>query len=345
MASKKDTSLYGSRPKSRTTAKEISSSSTLAFSSQLYSLIAASTSASASSTSKPAPGRTRPGKKDDIFTTHNKNVKKRALKDLEDASPALEQKHRGRTSDERTADAETWRRTKRKMEEKARLYDALKRGDISDSEEKYGVDFDAKWAEAQARGENLDASDADGAESNASDESLVSYLDEFGRRMEGTRAEAAREERNKRLAEEGEYRFSARPKPPENVIYGEVIQKEAFNPDEDIMQKMAELAAKRDKEPTPPPPEHFDGRKEIRTKGTGFFAFSTDEEERQRQMANLERERLETEAAREARKKQKEERAKLVAEKRRAVQQKKAKGKADRFLDSLGDLLPGGEEE
>ncbi|KAF2464696.1 uncharacterized protein BDR25DRAFT_307039 [Lindgomyces ingoldianus] len=335
MTSRKDAHLYGERPKSRTKAKEISSSSNLAFSSQLSSLIAAS-----SSTSRPMSGRARP-KKEDIFATHNKNVKKRALKDLED-SGFTQQKHRGRTTDEKADDEATWRRTKRKMEEKARLYDALKRGDIDDEDEKYGVDFDQKWAERQERGEK--DSDTD-EESNASEESLVEYIDEFGRNRTGTRAEAAREERNKRLATDEQYRFSARPKPPENVIYGDMIQKEAFNPDETIMQQMAELAAKRDKEPTPPPPEHFDGRKEIRLKGTGFFAFSTDEEERQQQMSNLEKERQETEKAREVRKKQKEERAKLIAEKRKAVQQKKAKSQADRFLDSLGGILPKGEKE
>ncbi|KAF2191427.1 hypothetical protein K469DRAFT_720435 [Zopfia rhizophila CBS 207.26] len=329
MASK-DAHLYGQRPASRTQAKEISSASTLAFTSQLSSLIASS-----SSPSKVTSSRARP-KKEDIFTSHNKNVKKRALKDLEESD--FTQKHRGRTVEEKADDEQTWRRTKRKMEEKARLYNAMKRGDVEDLDDKYAVDFDRKWAEKQEKGEpdSDTSSDSDASE----DEELIEYVDEFGRTRKGTRAEAAREEHRKRtLAADEPDRFAARRGAPEGIIYGDTIQTQAFNPDETIAQQMAELAAKRDKELTPPPDEHFDGRKEVRLKGTGYFQFSQDEEERQRQMANLEKERQETEKGREERKKRVEERRKEVQERKKMIQEKRAKGKADRFLDALGENL------
>ena len=101
--SSKDAHLYGARPKGRAKAKEISSSSSLAFSSTLSNLIKNSSAES----SKPAAGRARP-QKEDIFKTHNKNVKKRALKDLEDTD--FTQKHRGRTAEEKGEDEVAWKR-------------------------------------------------------------------------------------------------------------------------------------------------------------------------------------------------------------------------------------------
>ncbi|KAF2107883.1 hypothetical protein BDV96DRAFT_505473 [Lophiotrema nucula] len=336
--SSKDAHLYGQRPASRTKAKEISSSSTLAFSSQLSSLIA---SASSSSNKATAPGRSKP-KKEDVFATHNKNVKKRALKDLEDTD--FTQKHRGRTAQEKAEDDEVWKRTKRRMEEKARLYNALKRGDVEDLDDKYGVDFDTKWAEQQAKGEQEEADSS--SDSDASEEELFEYLDEFGRTRKGTRAQIAREERSRRMQAANEPdRFTARPSAPEGIILGDTIQTHAFNPDETIAQQMADLAAKRDKELTPPPDQHFDGKAEARQRGTGFMHFSKDEEERKLQMANLERERQETEKARAARKKQLEDRAKLIAEKKQKIKEKQAKSRADKFLNDLElELTKDGED-
>jgi len=328
--SAKDAHLYGARPKDRAKAKEISSSSTLAFSSTLSSLIKAS-----SDTTKPAAGRSRSHQKEDIFKSHNKNVKKRARKDVEDSS--FTQKHRGRTAEETGEDEVTWKRTKRRMQEKARLYDALKRGDIEDTDDKYGVDFDQKWAEQQERGDAASSSsDSDASEA----EELVEYTDEFGRTRKGTRAEAAREEWRKRSrATDEPDRFTARPSMPTNIIFGDTVQASAFNPDETIAQRMADLAAKRDKELTPPPELHFDGKAEARQRGTGFFHFSKDEEERQEQMGRIEKERQETERVRNERKTQIEKRKALVREKKRVMQEKRSQGKAEKFLDELGAEL------
>jgi hypothetical protein len=328
--SSKDAHLYGAKPKSQSKAKEISSSSSLAFSSTLSSLIKSS-----ASSDKPSTGRARP-QKDDIFKTHNKNVKKRALKDLEDTD-FTQQKHRGRTADEQGEDEAAWKRTKRRMEEKARLYDALKRGDVEDRDDKYGVDFDRKWVEKQEKGEPDAASSS---ESDASEEELMEYVDEFGRTRKGTRADVAREQRRKRnLAADEPDRFTARPSMPTDIIYGDAVQSNAFNPDETIAQAMADLAAKRDKELTPPPELHFDGRAEARQRGTGFMYFSKDEEERQEQIGNLEKEREETERVRKERKDAIEKRKEMIREKKRALQEKRSNGQAERFLDDLGTEL------
>jgi hypothetical protein len=336
--SSKDAHLYGSRPKSRTKAKEISSASSLAFSSTLSSLIKSS-----SSDAKPAAGRAR-SKKEDIFKTHNKDVKKRAAKDLDDVD--FSQKHRGRTAEEKREDEANWKRAKRRMEEKARLYNALKRGDIEDLDDKYGVDFDRKWADKQEQGEA--DSTASSSDSEGSEEEQIEYVDEFGRTRKGTRAEIAREERRKRtLAADEPDRFTARPSMPQQVIYGDTIQTHTFNPDETIAQQMAELAAKRDKELTPPPEVHFDGHEEARQRGTGFMHFSKDEDERRAQMAGLEKERVETEKARAKRKADVEKRKEAIREKKKAILEKRNKGQADRFLDKLGAELfaAGGEKE
>lgn len=342
--SSKDAHLYGERPKSRTKAKEISSASSLAFSSKLSGLIKASSSSDA----KPAASRARLNK-EDIFKSHNKDVKKRAAKDLQD-SP-FTQHHRARTASEKAEDEAHWKRAKRRMEEKARLYNALKRGDIEDLDDKYGVDFDRKWAEQQDKKQG-DGAGA-GSESSSSDsepsedEELFEYVDEFGRTRKGTRAEIAREERRKRtLAADEPDRFTARPSMPENIIYGDTIQSHAFNPDESVAQQMAELAAKRDKELTPPPDVHFDGHQEARQRGTGFMHFSKDEEERRAQMANLERERAETERARAKRKEDVQRRKELIREKKRAIVEKRSRTQADRFLEDLGaELFGKGEED
>jgi hypothetical protein len=329
----KDASLYGIRPKKKATTKDISSSSSLAFTSQLSTLIASS----GKSTSKQTAGRPRP-KKDDIFTVHNKGSKKRALKDLDDAN--FEQKH---STSSAPLDEATWHRSKRKMEEKARLYAAMKRGDVEDLGDKHLVDFDTKWAEAEAKGEAAnDTSSDDGADSE--EEELIDYIDEFGRSRRGTRADVAREERRRRmLAADEPDRFTARPTVPSNIIFGDTIQTAAFNPDEPIALQMAELAAKRDKEPTPPPDEHFDARKEIRTKGVGFFQFSADEETRKNEMAALEKEREETERGRKERERRKEERRKQVEERKKVIQDKRGKAQANRFLADLEEEMMKGE--
>lgn len=270
----------------------------MSFTSQLSSLI--NTSSSSNNSTRPKPTRTK-AKKEDIFTTHNCNAAARAQRDLDDAAnPAFAQKH---TTNGEGLDRTLWERSKRKMEEKARLYAAMKRGDVEDENERFAVDFDRKWAERHGSGdEDLSEDDDDDEDEDEHDREMVEYVDEFGRTRQGTRAEAARAARQARgQADMAGDKFTARPSAPSGIIYGDTIQHEAFNPDMPVAMQMEELAKKRDRSLTPPPDVHFDATREVRQKGTGFFQFSEDADERKRQMGELERERKETERVRKER--------------------------------------------
>lgn len=336
--SKTDKHLYhvpGSKKKQK---KEIITSTSLAFASQLSSLIS-----SKSTTSEPARGRARPASRSDIFTAHNKGSKKRAQKDLDDndnGGQVFQQDVGG-------VDDSTLHRSKRKMEEKARLYSAMKRGDYvaGENEPEQLIDFDRKWAENEARGvgnepEVLSSSEDDWG--NGDNTELIEYEDDFGRIRTGTRAEKERMERKLRfraLGAEELDRMSARPAAPSQIIYGDTVQTAAFNPDEDTTYKMETLASKRDRSMTPPEAKHYEGDSEIRSRGTGFFAFSKDEEIRKQEMESLERERLETERIRRERDEKKEARKREIEQRRQEIAEKRAKKQADNFLENLGNNL------
>jgi hypothetical protein len=289
-------SLYG-RPRAKKNNNE-QTASNLAFSSQLSSLIAQGTNTTSSQ------GRQRPSKnpKSDIFSKHNKGSQKRAAADLADDNRALKQVHMS-TQDIGSVDTAALVRSRRHMEQKVRIYEDMKKGlhlagdsddddippDPSDPDaylrrlrrkEKEGlVDFDLKHANEQES--KQDDSDDDNA-------SIVSYEDEFGRSRRGTRAEAAEASRAKDEeagGQVGQERW--RPARPDNLIYGEAVQTEAFNPDSNLASQMSHLAARRDRSPTPPEQKHYDAEEEVRNRGTGFYSFSTDAEERKKQMEDL----------------------------------------------------------
>ena len=324
-------SMYGApRPK------------TLAFNSTLSSLLS-------QPSSNTGAGRARPSKsKPDIFSTHNKGTKKRALADISTDGPAP-QKH---NADIGGVDAATLHRSKRKMEEKARLYASMKRGDYvpptgrssragTNKEENGLVDFDRKWAEDQEAGreDNYDTSSDDGRGGDSEiEEELVEYVDDMGRTRKGTKAEAERERRRqnaKSYAEEELTKYSARPSRPENLVYGDTIQTGAFNPDEALAEKMRSIAEKRDRSMTPPEEVHYDATKEVRSKGVGFYAFSQDKEGRQKEMENLEKERVETERMKKEREERKEAKKRQIEERRREIAKKKEAKLADAFLKSM----------
>ena len=227
-------------------------------------------------------------------------------------------------------------RSKRKMEEKAKIYTQMKRGELDGEEDL--VDFDRKWAE---NGEQDSSSDEDG-DGDGGRDAVVDYEDEYGRARRGTRAEADRMERRKRNAVRGQEeldRMSARPAMPSNIIYGDTVQVAAFNPDEPIYEKMEELARKRDRSATPPEMKHYEADKEFRIKGVGFFNFSKDEKVREQEMEALEKERADTERVRKEREEKKEQRKREIEERRRQIGERRAKKQAESFLEGLeGDL-------
>jgi hypothetical protein len=224
------------------------------------------------------------------------------------------------------------------LEKKAKLYKEMKRRDyVAREGEEELVDFDRKWVERDDKGE-VSSSDEEGGDDDDSGE-MVDYEDEYGRLRRGTKADAERMERrklNKVLGQEELDRISARPAQPERVIYGDTVQTLAFNPEEEKMEKMEELAGKRDRSMTPPDQKHYEADKEFRIKGVGFYSFSKDEEGRKREMEALEKERLETERMRKEREEKKDKRKKEIEERRKAISEKRAKKQADSFLDNLG---------
>ena len=331
--SSKDSALYNQRAHKISGGKEISSSTTIAFTSQLSNLINNTTSAKPQL--KPTSQRMR-RKKDDIFTTHNRNSAKRAKRDLEsDETPTFQQKH---TTNGESLDAGIWERSKRKMEEKARLYAAMKRGDLEDGEERFAVDFDRKWAAAKedGKGDISDADDDDDEDGAEEGMEIVEYTDEFGRTRTGTRAQANIAERINQTQQDRASNRSASATGPQNIIHGDTIQHEAFNPDAPIAAQMEALARKRDKSLTPPPDEHFDAKREVRNKGAGFFQFSADSEERRRQMEGLEAERAETEKRRAERELKLGERKVQIEARKEELRRRRGKRKADEFLEELG---------
>ncbi|KAI9786660.1 MAG: hypothetical protein M1839_006211 [Geoglossum umbratile] len=331
------TPIYGlRRPKS--SANAVSSSNSLAFASELQSLLAADAKQSRSSS-----GRARPSNnKGDIFTSHNRNARKRAAKDLEGGDDETFKR-----PDIGGVDDAVLHRSKRRMEEKSRLYAAMKRGDYvpprgKDGTEEGGlVDFDRKWAESEARGEvnNYETSSDEDDDTN---EELVEFTDEFGRQRTGTKAQAEREaHRQKAVAANQPDQFTARPTAPEKLIYGDTIQTSAFDPDGSAAEEMAKLAAKRDRSATPPDDVHYDAHAEVRTKGVGFYAFSKDAEARKQEMEALGKERDETEKSRAERARRREKKAKEIEERRKKIKEQKGKGQAERFLNDLMGKMGG----
>lgn len=282
-------------------------------------------------------GRARPAKqsKDDIFHSTTKSKKKgSSSRERDAASEKLVLKEVAGTEEE-TRELE---RAKRKMESKARLYAAMKRGDYVPKENEAAplVDFDRKWAETVEGKDDYETSSSDEDGNGSDGEQVVEYEDEFGRTRRGTRADMEKMERRMRrglLGAEELERMSARPNAPSNLIYGDAIQAMAFAPDDP--GKMEELAGRRDRSATPPEMKHYDADHEIRTKGVGFFKFSKDEETRAHEMKSLEEERLRTEEQRKQREEQRAARRQEIEQRRKDMGERRAKRQADSFLDEL----------
>lgn len=346
-------SLYGNPRSKSSKTQELPSSSTFAFTSQLSSLI--SQGSNASSHGRPRPSKTP---KSDIFSKHNKGAQKRAAADLEEDEHHVAKQVHQQSRDIGTIDDATLHRSKRRMKEKVRMYEDMKKGmylagDSSDDEEtghdrsrpedylarlrrkeKEGlVDFDRKWANEERKIQEGSEEEEEEDDDNAS---IISYEDDLGRSRRGTRAEAARAARAKEEEEQGRSMQERwRPNRPENLIYGEAVQAEAFNPEANIASQMAHLTARRDRSATPPEQVHYDADGEVRNRGTGFYAFSRDETERQKQMEELKQAREETQRQRERLAARTAERQATIDDRRRQVKELRSKRLAARFLNSL----------
>lgn len=316
--------------------------SSIDFSVQLTSLMSTPPTAMSAS-ARPRPSHT----KGEIFA----GAKRNRLRDVSKAASAslahnsLNLREPLGTEEE----ASDLAHTRRKMEEKARIYLAMKRGDYVAKENDMAplIDFDRKWAEAEAEAGHGDSSSS-GSESeddeneNIRDTEYIEFEDEFGRLRRGTRADKERMERQRRRGRLGAdelERMSARPTAPAKLLYGDAIQTMAFTPDDP--EKMAELARKRDRSATPPDLKHYDADSEIRTKGAGFYKFSKDEETRTKEFRSLEEERIRTETIRKERGESMEARRRDIEQRRKDIEARRALKMADNFLEGLAFNMEG----
>lgn len=321
-----DPNLYGQRPAKK--QKRVAAlSSSLDFSAQLSSLM--------SDTGDPntASARSRPAKerKDDLFRG---GKSRSAGKEKPSSGSKLVIKDVKGTEEE----SQELARARRKMEDKARLYAAMKRGDYVPKENEAAplVDFDRKWAETTDGKDDVSDNSSTDEEDDKDGGELVEYEDEFGRLRKGTKAEIDRMKRRERrglLGAEELERMSARPSEPTKLIYGDAVQSFAFAAEDP--DKMEELARKRDRSATPPEQKHYDADWEIRTKGTGFYKFSKDGEARKREMEELAEERKKTEEERRGRESEKDKRRRDIEERRKEMAARRAKKQADSFLDGM----------
>ncbi|KAK4175562.1 hypothetical protein QBC36DRAFT_22047 [Triangularia setosa] len=330
-----DPHLYGQPPpkKQKKTTSSTDLSGSLAFTSQLSSLLASSSSAA------PSTGRPRPSKSktDNLF----QSVKiKRKNPPPKDHDEKLTLKSPTTTSEE----ASELARSRQRLESKSRLYAAMQRGDYIGKE--YGlVDFDRKWAEQNPTPEEDHSSSSD-PEPEQEEEATVEYTDEYGRTRLLTPSQKAALDRAAASKVDLE-KMAGRPVAvPSDLIFGDTIQAQAFAGTD----QMEELARKRDRSATPPPEVHYDANWEIRTKGVGFYKFSQDGEARKQEMGGLEkererteRERLEREREKQKRNEELERRRREIEARRREMGERKAEREASRFLEGLaGDILGGG---
>ncbi|PYH45442.1 CCDC174 family protein, partial [Aspergillus saccharolyticus JOP 1030-1] len=373
--------LYGHHPRKKPDNNTgPPSASTLAFTTTLSNLIARrdpqtlSATATPSTSAKVSTGRPRPSKhtthdKDAIFARPNRGAQKRAARDLlieddDHRDTAMSQVHRQSSELGGKVDEAVLQRSKRRMQEKARVYEDLKRGlylgaGESDSDEGVGngggageegvgegerylrrlrrkereglVDFDRKWADTQLH-DDLSGEEGEG---DGDDASIVSYEDELGRTRRGTRAEAAEAARLKGANEDGaEAGERWRPRRPENLIYGVTVQSQAFQPD----VRMADLAKRRDRSVTPPEETHYDADAEVRNRGTGFYAFAKDEDTRRKQMEELRAAREETQREREEKSQKRAKREEARNQRMMKVEELRSKRRAEMFLAGLGDV-------
>ncbi|KAL1888905.1 hypothetical protein Cpir12675_005994 [Ceratocystis pirilliformis] len=315
-----DSDLYGTRPNKKPRVA-LSSSSALDFTAKLTSAIAESAQ---------TPEASRPRRLKAVCLKQQQQ----ALENSERSK--LKLKEILQTHEE----TKLLDKSRKRLEEKARIYNAMKRGDYikQGKPEESLVDFHRKWAEEREK--NPDAQDdSDSSFAESGDDELVEYVDEFGRSRHISRAEKKRIDRRelRKSFDSKELDPSGSPRKEKTLIYGDFIQTMAFVPQD--VKVMEELAKKRDRSATPPPPTHYNADWEIRDKGVGFYKFSKDEEVRKQEMENLKTERKETEDKRRALEEKKESRKRDIAARRQAIESRRAKKKADDFLASLSPSI------
>ncbi|KAL1706774.1 hypothetical protein EV121DRAFT_200556 [Schizophyllum commune] len=219
-----------------------------------------------------AGGVKRPEKKTTAWLRANKGVKSRAERDLQMEA----------------VDRPTLESSRARLEEKARIYDKLKRGQTAGLDSAHYdallVDFDAKGYEAHSDDEDESLTVPRAPDEN---DPIVEYVDELGRTRTARKSEVPREFMYQ--FEEGGEEDS-----DEDLV---IRNPEGFFPtyhptEERVAQIEKDFAEQTKVE------GHYDARGENRARGAAFYAFSQDEEERKRQMEELKAARDETRTVR-----------------------------------------------
>ncbi|KAK9470435.1 uncharacterized protein V1510DRAFT_440659 [Dipodascopsis tothii] len=222
------------------------------------------------------------------------------------------------------------------LERKAKQYEALKRGyaapGVRDEDVLIDVDMlparrsdddssddeDARYRRLQRRGDGRD---------DDSDDDMVTYEDEFGRTRRVSRWKMPRTYDGERGPGGG---FTGVYVPqPTKLIYGDVIQHEAFTADEEAMREILTRDDTNDLE------KHYDAKWEIRNKGVGFYNFSQDKKTRDAEMDELKHMREQTERMMRRSAELRKRSADRLARRRRVVDARRNAVLGDQFLQTL----------
>ncbi|KAL5526112.1 hypothetical protein ACEPAG_7450 [Sanghuangporus baumii] len=212
-----------------------------------------------------------------VWARTNKGVAARAARDI----AAL------------AADRVTAESARAALERKAKIYEKLRKGKTGGLTEaqidSLLVDFESKSVDDEF------SSDSEGADESVKvpkpaddeDDPIIEYEDEFGRVRTARRSEVPRQ-----------YMPSAHEEQEHDddpfVVHNPVDHFPVFEPSAERLAELQKAAEEADK----PLESHYDATREVRAKGAAFYAFSTDEERRQREMDELRKAREETERAR-----------------------------------------------
>ncbi|KTW29148.1 uncharacterized protein T551_02422 [Pneumocystis jirovecii RU7] len=205
--------------------------------------------------------------------------------------------------------------SKAALKRKAIQYEMMRRGahDMNikgATVENLLVDFDRKWAEQQ---EFVTNSSSESSETDEENNPWVEYVDEFGRTRTIRKIDLPRD-----ITPEQETI-------PENIIYGDFIQ--TFNPDKEQIQKILE-------EPEESLETFYDSKKEIRTKGVGFYQFSEDVQKRKKQREALEAEHKLTELMKQNLEQAYDKRKRKLDERRKIIEKKRYKNIGEQWLNN-----------
>lgn len=307
----------------------LSSTSIHALATEL-SLARARADSSKTTTARPRPSKSA---KANLFRP-NKGVSSRAARD-----EAIQSS----TTTSLPASERELERSRRKMQQKAKLYAQLKRGDAGIEQEGL-VDFDRKWAEEGSDARDSSSEDEEEAGDGADGDEVIEYEDEFGRTRTGKRSEVEREQRRAQAAQKHAGESTVRPEEPQRLIFGDTIQTHAFQtptfstvPSSDTLKR----AMPTEEEDFHAAEAHYDASKEVRTKGVGFYQFSTDPEERKREMAELERQRDTTARAKKEKDERRKRKMKEIEERKELVRKKRRDKVGEAWLTGFMDGMAG----